>query len=505
MPRRVIVVIAAVATVAIAFAGATWLLQRPQELLSFCSARKQCGYIDADGQIVIPPRFEAAADWVRDAGLVWSGGRVGSIDRHGAIITPPQYTSYAKHAGGGYSAPVDGKRRLTDHALRTINPELWDDFYGIKIDRRVEAAPDYIAAKRDRRFALLDGNGRVIVPPRFEEIGWSAHQFPLLVKEGGRFGHIDANGTPISAERWNDAGMFYNDLAFVARDGKCGYIGTNGAVAIPLMFDECRNFWSADAAIVRRGTVFALIDRSGKILADGIDEVAVPAEDANPIAVRIGGKWGLLDHKGNYRVAPRFEALEPLDITRYAPGAGRTTVAYRAATGGRVGLLGLDGSGILPPLYDQVHIDASGDGRLAMFGDGDGPGDEIWGFVDLATRKATRVQWDQVYVRLRTDLIPVRSGPRWGYADLDGNIVIPPRFDEAREFVGDWAAVAVGDRWGFIDARGVQITPLVFGTVTEYSAERARVTLFESRGWLTRRGRLLGISDDDLRRVGLKN
>src|SRR5262249_48884070 len=152
-----------------------------------------------------------------------------------------------------------------------------------------------------------------------------------------------------------------------------------------------------DAAIVRRGTVFALIDRSGKILADGIDEVAVPAEDANPIAVRIGDKWGLLDHRGHYRIAPRFEELEPLDITSHATGVGRPTVAYRATTRGRAGLLGLDGSGILPPLYDQVHIDTAGDGRLAMFGEGDGPGDEIWGFVDLATRKATRVQWDQVY------------------------------------------------------------------------------------------------------------
>ena len=348
MPRWTVIAIAAVATIAIAAGAALWLLQRPPEpLLSFCIAREQCGYIDTDGHVVIAPRFEAAGDWVRDAGRVWSGGLVGSIDRSGTIITPPQYRSFAINAGGSYSVPVGDKQRLTDHALRPINPELWDDFKGIKLDRRLRVDPEYIAAERDGLFALLDGKGRVIVAPRYEDIGWRAHQFPLLVKEGGLFGHIAENGTPISTARWSEAGMFYNNLASVTRDGKCGYIGTSGTVAIPLAFDECRNFWTADAAIVQRGNVFALIDRSGRILRDGLEEVAIPAEDGNPIAVRAGGKWGAVDSKGNYRIEPTFDALEPLDtfgmLLPIVPVA-RTTIAYRAKRGGKVGLIGLDGT-----------------------------------------------------------------------------------------------------------------------------------------------------------------
>jgi len=502
LPRWIVIALA-VATMAIAAAVTIWLLPGPPELLSFCSARQQCGYIDTDGQVVIAPRHEAAGDWVRDAGRVWSGGQVGSIDRGGNIITPPQYASFAINAGGSYSVPVGSKRRLTDHALRPLNPELWDDFKGIKIDRRLRVEPDYIAAERDGLFALLDGTGRMIVSPRYQDIGWRAHQFPLLVKERGRFAHISESGAPISAERWSDAGMFYNNLAYVMHDDKCGYIGTNGAVAIPLGYDECGNFWTADAAIVRRGEVYTLIDRSGKILKDGLEEIAVPAEDGNPIAVRVRGKWGALDRKGDFRIPPTFDALEPLDIfgdlLPVVP-VGRTTIAYRAKRDGKVGLLGLDGAWVLQPAYDEIDTDYNGDGKLASFRDG-----EKWGFVDLETRKATPASWDQVNAKHRADLIPVRIGPHWGYVDRDGNTVIPPRYDEVREFVGDWAGVAIGERWGFIDSRGGQITPLVFRNVNEYSAERARVILFESRGWLTRQGRLLGISDDDLRRAGLKN
>src|SRR5262245_48487693 len=86
-----VIAIAAVATMTLAFGAAYWLLPGPGELLSFCSARQQCGYIDPDGQIVVPARYEAAGDWVRDAGRVWSGGKVGSIDRAGNVITPTQY------------------------------------------------------------------------------------------------------------------------------------------------------------------------------------------------------------------------------------------------------------------------------------------------------------------------------------------------------------------------------------------------------------------------------
>src|SRR5262249_7564962 len=150
LPRWAVVAIAAAATLAIAFFGATWLLQlRENELLSFCSARQQCGYIDPDGQTVIPPMFEATADWVREAGRVWQGGKCGSSSRRGTVITQPQYPSFAVNAGGSYSVPVGGKLRLTDHALRPINPELWDDFKGIRIDRSLDAEPEFIAAERD--------------------------------------------------------------------------------------------------------------------------------------------------------------------------------------------------------------------------------------------------------------------------------------------------------------------------------------------------------------------
>lgn len=52
-------------------------------------------------------------------------------------------------------------------------------------------------------------------------------------------------------------------------------------------------------------------------------------------------------------------------------------------------------------------------------------------------------------------LAPVQSSNgRWGYIDEQQRWVIPPRFEEVREFQGGRAAVRQNGRWGFINKRG---------------------------------------------------
>jgi hypothetical protein len=237
-------------------------------------------------------------------------------------------------------------------------------------------------------------------------------------------------------------------------------------------------------------------------LRDGFSDVAIPAEDSNPIAVQVNGKWGAVDMQRRYRIEPTFDQLDPLDIfgdLLPTVPIGRTTIGYRAKVDGRFGLLGTDGSWILQPVYDAIDTDYNGDGKLVVFRSGD-----KWGFVDLDTRRATQPLWDKVAAKRRSELLPVLVGEKWGYVDREGTMVVAPRFDQACEFAGDWACVAMGEKWGFINDRGVQVAPPVFRTVFDMSPERARILLFESRGWLSRQGRLMGISEEDLKRAGLK-
>lgn len=52
-------------------------------------------------------------------------------------------------------------------------------------------------------------------------------------------------------------------------------------------------------------------------------------------------------------------------------------------------------------------------------------------------------------------LAPVKANnDRWGYINENQQWVIPPRFDEAREFKDGKAAVRMNRRWGFINKQG---------------------------------------------------
>ena len=52
-------------------------------------------------------------------------------------------------------------------------------------------------------------------------------------------------------------------------------------------------------------------------------------------------------------------------------------------------------------------------------------------------------------------LAPVQANNgRWGYIDSSNRWVIPPRFDDAKEFKAGRAAVMVNGKWGYINKRG---------------------------------------------------
>lgn len=52
-------------------------------------------------------------------------------------------------------------------------------------------------------------------------------------------------------------------------------------------------------------------------------------------------------------------------------------------------------------------------------------------------------------------LAPVQfTNGKWGYINSEQQVVIPARFDDAKEFKNGKAAAKLNGKWGFIDKRG---------------------------------------------------
>ena len=87
------------------------------------------------------------------------------------------------------------------------------------------------------------------------------------------------------------------------------------------------------------------------------------------------------------------------------------------------------------------------------------------------------------------------SKSKWGYVNETGKAVIKHKYDEARAFSEELAAVKIydkksaSDKWGFIDRTGKVIISLKYdGGVGDFSEEIARVKSNGKIGWIDRTG-----------------
>jgi len=71
-----------------------------------------------------------------------------------------------------------------------------------------------------------------------------------------------------------------------------------------------------------------------------------------------------------------------------------------------------------------------------------------------------RVNTKEVGEREGIKYFQVEKDGKTGFCDLDGNIVIEPKFDMAEMFSEGYSAVTVGDKHGFIDETGKYVLPL---------------------------------------------
>lgn len=59
-------------------------------------------------------------------------------------------------------------------------------------------------------------------------------------------------------------------------------------------------------------------------------------------------------------------------------------------------------------------------------------------------------------------MIPYRKADKWGYANPNGEIIITPKYADARWFSEELAAVKVGAKWGYINKVGQLVIPAKF-------------------------------------------
>ena len=271
---------------------------------------------------------------------------------------------------------------------------------------------------KDGKWGLINRTGRVVVTPRFDELGrQSANAFgasqktwqalTLLqsrptsdelvgVRLGKQWGFVNRDDGMTVAASFDGIGWFGQEgLAAAERRGKWGFIDRTGRFVIEPQFDYVYNF-ACGLAHVQKG------------------------RGRNP-------KWGLIDTSGRFVLAPTFDLIsepcywalvlshgDPERSSRYNAKSYNTDLIGVVA-GGRLGYANRQGDIVIEPKFVRQ--------------------------TDLAFHEGLK--------RVR-----LNPGDKDGYIDQTGRFDIPPQFDSGDEFFEGRALVRVGARSGYIDKTG---------------------------------------------------
>jgi len=66
------------------------------------------------------------------------------------------------------------------------------------------------------------------------------------------------------------------------------------------------------------------------------------------------------------------------------------------------------------------------------------------------------------------DLIPYRDGKRWGFSDIDKNIVVPTNYVKVERFQNGLAKVYLNSKVGMINTSGEEIVPIIYSGIKDF-------------------------------------
>ena len=67
----------------------------------------------------------------------------------------------------------------------------------------------------------------------------------------------------------------------------------------------------------------------------------------------------------------------------------------------------------------------------------------------------------------------IKKNGKWGFVDINGKVVIEPKYENARSFSNGNAAIMENGKWGFINKKQSQIVECRFDDAKDFSPKKS--------------------------------
>lgn len=368
----------------------------------------------------------------------------GVVDTNGAMILPFEYEFLREFKNGHIAGIKKGIWGLWDTKNQ---PKLEQTYNHMQFlpnsDSNLYQITQYVS-----RYGCVDTHARLIIPIDYERIR-QLSDGSLGVKKDGKWGFVASDGHKISECEYDEIHDFCQERAAVLKKGRWGFIDKSGRLAIQHLYSKVGNFSEGRAWVQLTGGKMGFVDLEGELVVSGkwfklgdFHNGAAPAKNDQQA-------WGILDMQGNWLMSPsaKFEDLKILPEPNLALGK----IDDKFVLLNHKGEILSAKYAIIRPFQEGVAVV-----RKNFVKSGILPVEDDWSFIDTLGQLVAPLKYEKLgdFHNGRACYYDA-SKHLWGYIDKTGAAIIPAAFFEARDFSENRAIVYVKhNQSGLIDTTG---------------------------------------------------
>ena len=312
--------------------------------------------------------------------------------------------------------------------------------------------------------------GKQILPAVFDEIDDSRSSY-LAVTFRGKKGIVTQLGNMLIPFDYDDVYISGNNTFGVKKEGKWQIVDRKNKPKNTEFYDEIKNLsFSMLIAVLQYGK-WKFITPNGKEASSlQADEFAW---EYPFLQIRINEKWGALQDMND-----KLELVLPINFDTTEIESLGLREYY--ANGSR-GVVDQSGKIIVPPNFDKVGNRCNYDYSKRIVGKNKGTDDFVYiptqyinavknnqmGIYDIFGNEKVPVVYDTFgRVTDYEDIIPACLNGKWGYINMENEVISPFIYDKADTFWHyDFAEVVINKKHGLIDRKGNVICPLEYNGI----------------------------------------
>jgi len=332
----------------------------------------QWGLIDAAGQVILPPTYEAMSSFdTYGYATVQKDGLVGVISNAGKIIMPVAFSDIKVLDSLYFAVKQDAGWLLLDHQQQVLSPGGYQDIR--PFDER------FFKIKQEDRWGLINTSGEVILFPGFEKIKRLGQSY-LVVEQAGDRGVVSLAGETIVNTSYEEILLLRNGLFLVKNNSQWGVLGPKGRTLTEVKYTSfdfltdhylrlytygekhlfslaCQRIIAQERisrflpiseqyVMIKQRQKVGVVDFCGQpVLSEDYDEILWFADGL--FRVKRQHKWAIAGTGDRMLSSFQYDYISPANTI----GLAKTRLA------GKVGLINKTGTAIIPAQYDKIELE----------------------------------------------------------------------------------------------------------------------------------------------------